>query len=107
MVFLLNLILETGTGTETAIDCNIEPRTTEGRLKKRLFCNYDRNSRPSAGTGPTVLKVKLIVKGFNFEDLENKLTVSSWLAIVTVKIDYLLFKNLEFSHLSRVGLTKT
>lgn len=87
MCFLINFISEAEAATR---DCSIEPKTTEGRLKKRLFCNYDQTSRPSAGTGPIVLKIKLIVKGFNFVDYENKLTVSSWLAMVTVKIEYFI-----------------
>lgn len=82
MISFSNNFLE----TETGFNCNVEPKTDEGRLKKRLFCNYDKYSRPTVGDAATIVKIRLIVKGFNFNDQENKLTLSSWLAMVKFKI---------------------
>lgn len=67
-----------------AIDCNIEPKNNEGRLRKNLFCNYDKTSRPSLSDGPISVKIKMILKSFEFDHLVSKLTVSSWLAMVCV-----------------------
>lgn len=68
-------------GTE-AYDCNVEPKNNEGRLRKNLFCNYDKTSRPSLIDGPISVKIKLILKAFDFDHMTSKLTVSSWLAMV-------------------------
>lgn len=65
-----------------AIDCSVEAKNNEARIKRAIFCNYDKNARPSLTDGPIKLKFKMIVKGFNFETSSNKLTVSSWLAMV-------------------------
>lgn len=65
-----------------AIDCSVEPRTNEARLRKTLFCNYDKTSRPILTDGPIAMKIKMIVKSFAFDDTSNKLTISSWLAMV-------------------------
>lgn len=60
----------------------MEAKNNEARIKRAIFCNYDKNARPSLTDGPIKLKFKMIVKGFNFETSSNKLTVSSWLAMV-------------------------
>lgn len=60
----------------------MEPKNNEARIKKSIFCNYDKSARPTLSDGPIKLKFKMIVKGFNFDSTSNKLTVSSWLAMV-------------------------
>lgn len=65
-----------------AIDCNVEPKNNEARIKKAIFCNYDKSARPTLTDGMIKLKFKMIVKGFNFDSSSNKLTVSTWLAMV-------------------------
>lgn len=65
-----------------AVDCNSEPKTNEGRLRKKLFCGYDKSSRPTLNDGTIMIKVKMIIKGFDFDDFGGKLTVSTWLAMV-------------------------
>lgn len=65
-----------------AIDCTLEPKNDEGRLRKTLLCGYDKDNRPTTADGPILVKFKMIVKGFNFEDVESKMTVSTWLAMV-------------------------
>lgn len=72
-------------GTEVdAVDCNAEPKTTEGRLRKKLLCGYDKSSRPTLNEGPIMIKMKMIIKGFDFDDYGGKLTVSTWLAMVSI-----------------------
>lgn len=67
-----------------AVDCNLEPKNNEGRIKKAIFCNYDKSARPTLNDGAIKLKFKMIVKAFNFDSMNNKLTVSSWLAMVII-----------------------
>lgn len=75
-----------------AIDCSVDPKTNEARLRKNLFCSYDKTSRPILTDGPISVKVKMIVKAFDFESLSNKLTVSSWLAMVCSIIQMYILK---------------
>lgn len=65
-----------------AIDCNAEPKNNEGRLRKTLFCNYDRDNRPILRDGPITIRFKMIIKGFMYSDTDGKLIVSTWLAMV-------------------------
>lgn len=65
-----------------AVDCNSEPKNTEGRLRKKLFCGYDKANRPILNDGPIMIKMKMIIKGFDFDDFGGRLTVSTWLAMV-------------------------
>lgn len=63
------------------MDCSLEPKNTEGRLRKMLFCSYDKDSRPILATdSPILIKFKMIVKSFLFNS--DGLTVSTWLAMV-------------------------
>lgn len=82
-----------------AVECNVDPKNNEARLRQRLFCNYDKDSRPTLNDGPIMIKFKMIIKGFMFDDANGKLTVSTWLAMVRVthndqlnlKNDFVLF----------------
>lgn len=65
-----------------AVDCKAEPKNAEGRLRKNLFCDYDKDNRPILSDGPITIKFKMIIKGFYFNDIDGKLTVSTWLAMV-------------------------
>lgn len=65
-----------------AVECDREPRNNEGRLRKNLFCGYDRDNRPTLTNGPITIKFKMIIKGFTFSDNDGRLTVSTWLAMV-------------------------
>lgn len=65
-----------------AIECNLEPKNNEARIKKAILCNYDKSARPTLTDGPIKLKFRMIVKGFNFDASTNKMTVSTWLAMV-------------------------
>lgn len=66
-----------------AIDCSVEPKNNEGRLRKNLFCGYDKTSRPILTDGAISVKIKMIIKAFEYDHLLSKLTVSSWLAMVS------------------------
>lgn len=63
----------------------MEPKNAEGRLRKNLFCDYDKDNRPILTDGPITIQFKMIIKGFMFADLDGKLTVSTWLAMVRSK----------------------
>lgn len=65
-----------------AIECDLEPKNNEGRLRKALFCSYDRENRPILTDGPINIRIKMIVKGFTFADDQGTLTVATWLAMV-------------------------
>lgn len=65
-----------------AVECDAEPKNTEGRLRKNLFCGYDRDNRPTVSGGPITIRFKMIVKGFTFDDITGKLSVATWLAMV-------------------------
>lgn len=65
----------------------MEPKNNEARIKKAIFCNYDKSARPTLTDGLIKLKFKMIVKGFNFDSTSNKLTVSTWLAMVMTAHD--------------------
>lgn len=65
-----------------AVECDHEPKNNEGRLRKTLFCGYDKDNRPTVTDGPITIKFKMIIKGFNFNDLDGKLSVSTWLGMV-------------------------
>lgn len=69
-----------------AIECDLEPKNNEGRLRKDLFCNYDRDNRPTLSDGPITIRIKMIVKGFNFADDQGTLTVATWLAMVRFSV---------------------
>lgn len=60
-----------------AVDCRAEPKNNEGRLRKFLFCGYDKDSRPT--DDKITIQLKMIVKGFDFF---GRLLVSSWLSMV-------------------------
>lgn len=82
-VFLVRLFFWSGV---EAIDCNLEPKNNEGRLRKDLFCNYDRDNRPILADGPITIRIKMIVKGFTFSDDQGTLSVATWLAMVRFSI---------------------
>lgn len=65
-----------------AFECDKEPKNDEARLRKNLFCGYDSDSRPILTNGPITIKLKMVIKGFNFNDNDGKLTVSTWLGMV-------------------------
>lgn len=74
------------TTTVEAIECDLEPKNNEGRLRKDLFCGYDRENRPILTDGPIKIRIKLIVKGFTFNDNQGTLTMGTWLAMVSVLV---------------------
>lgn len=62
------------------VDCNIEPKSKEGRLRKHLFCEYDKSDRPTFSDDPTIIKIKMILKGFEFVSIYlflNRLSLPS------------------------------
>lgn len=73
-----------------AVDCEAEPKNNEGRLRKSLFCDYDKDNRPALTDDPFTIKFKMIIKGFSFDS--NTLKVSTWLAMVVTSIRFLVFK---------------
>lgn len=74
--------------TVEAIECDLEPKNNEGRLRKDLFCGYDRENRPILTDGPIKIRIKMIVKGFTFSDTEGTLTMATWLAMVSFTVHH-------------------
>lgn len=68
-----------------AVNCEMDQITTEGRLRKKLFCNYDKDNRPTLTGDPINVNFTLLLTGFLFEDADGKLTVSSWMHMVRYK----------------------
>lgn len=69
-----------------AVQCELEPKNNEGRLRKDLFCDYDRDNRPKLAEGAITIRMKMIVKGFTFDDQQGTLAVATWLAMVRVHV---------------------
>lgn len=66
-----------------ALECDITPKTTEGRLMKDVFCDYDKSIRPVKDLkNATIVKVKMILKSFDFDEQDDKITINSWMAMV-------------------------
>lgn len=65
-----------------AVECDLEPKNNEGRLRKDLFCDYDRDNRPTLEDKPITIRIKMIVKGFTFDDSQGTLIMATWLAMV-------------------------
>lgn len=86
MIFLFLFLYFSLIARVDAVLCNVEPKNTEGRLRKNLFCNYDKENRPILTDGPILIKLKMIIKGFAFDDTAGKMTVSTWLGMVCVTI---------------------
>jgi hypothetical protein len=51
-----------------SVGCDGEPKNTEARLRRKLFCNdYDKTVRPVQNhRNKTLVKMKMIVKSFKF-----------------------------------------
>lgn len=49
-----------------SINCDLEPKNNDGRLRKRLFCNYDKSVHPSKFGLPVNVNLKMVLKGFSF-----------------------------------------
>lgn len=49
-----------------SIDCDVEPKNNDGRLKKNLLCKYDKSVHPSLTNDPITITLKMILKGFTF-----------------------------------------
>jgi hypothetical protein len=50
-----------------SISCDGEAKNTEIRLRRKLFCNYDKSVRPVNNyRNKTMVKMKMIVKTFKF-----------------------------------------
>lgn len=81
-----------------AVDCNVEAKNNEARIKKAVFCNYDKSARPTLTDGAIKLKFRMIVKGFNFDSISNKMTVSTWLAMVNRLTDVHAISKLSFMY---------
>lgn len=69
-----------------AVECSIEPKNNEGRLRQKLFCEYDRENRPTLTDRPITIRIKMIVKGFTFADEQGTLSMATWLAMVCVRV---------------------
>ena len=54
-----------------SVDCDLDPKTDEGRLRKNLLCKYDKENRPSLNGSATIVTMKMVVKGFNFVNIRN------------------------------------
>ncbi|XP_055295202.1 neuronal acetylcholine receptor subunit non-alpha-3-like [Sitodiplosis mosellana] len=79
----------------------MEPKNDEGRLRKTLFCNYDRDNRPILRDGPITIRFKMIIKGFTFSDTDSKLVVSTWLAM-TWTDDHLKWNPNDYNKLTSI-----
>ncbi|KAJ6649282.1 Neuronal acetylcholine receptor subunit alpha-7 [Pseudolycoriella hygida] len=64
-----------------SIDCDLEPKNNIGRLKKSLLCKYDKSAHPSVTDSAVTVSLKMILKGFVFDDHGKVLYVSSWLSM--------------------------
>lgn len=62
-VFLFNAVI--------SIDCDLEPKNNDARLKKSLLCKYDKTAHPSNNNEAVNITIKMIVKGFLFVRLVN------------------------------------
>lgn len=64
---LSTVILISILGRLIALECDMTPKSPEGRLMKDVFCNYDTSIRPVNDSKTTTLvKVKMILKSFDF-----------------------------------------
>ncbi|XP_037040197.1 neuronal acetylcholine receptor subunit alpha-2-like [Bradysia coprophila] len=68
------------TGFAVSVNCDIEPKNNDGKLRKSLFCKYDRTVHPALNGDAVTVTLKMIVKGFSFDEHEKVLLVSSWLS---------------------------
>lgn len=54
-------------GCLNALECDMTPKTTEARLMKDVFCEYDKTIRPVKDLkNATIVKVKMVLKSFDF-----------------------------------------
>lgn len=62
-----------------AIDCSIVPRNSEGRLRKAIFCAYDKSSRPDE-------KISIVMEfhtaSILYDESQNQLHFSSYFIAV-------------------------
>lgn len=78
------IILISIIGCLRALECDMNPKTTEGRLMKDVFCDYDKSIRPVKDLkNATIVKVKMILKSFDFDEQDDKITINSWMAMVS------------------------
>lgn len=47
----------------------MEPKNNDARLKKSLFCKYDKTTHPSHTNDPVSVTIKMILKGFTYVSL--------------------------------------
>ncbi|CAD7086208.1 unnamed protein product [Hermetia illucens] len=65
-----------------SISCDVNSKNTEARLQQQLLCSYDKSIRPVGNSkNRTTVKVKMFVKSFEYDDVEGKLTINSWLSL--------------------------
>lgn len=69
--FFTSVILISILGCLRALECEMNPKSPEGRLMKDVFCNYDRSIRPvNDSKTATIVKVKMILKSFDFVSIK-------------------------------------
>ncbi|XP_053691843.1 acetylcholine receptor subunit alpha-like [Sabethes cyaneus] len=80
-----------------AINCDVEPKTTEAVLRKKLLCSkYDKSERPVKNhTIPVLVDMHMIMQNFNFEDNLQKLYINVWLLLLW-KDEYLNWNPMEY-----------
>lgn len=59
---LLLLVVASSCQPTEAIRCDQEPPTAEGRLRKKLFCEFDQMQMPLSGAQPLEVSVRVQVK---------------------------------------------
>lgn len=64
-LILLNILLN----SVISVDCDLEPKNNDARLKKSLLCKYDKSVHPSLSNDPVIVTLKMILKGFTFVSL--------------------------------------
>ncbi|XP_055550908.1 neuronal acetylcholine receptor subunit beta-3-like [Wyeomyia smithii] len=97
MMRLLVLTLFLYTQGASAVNCDVEPKTTEATLKSKLLCSkYDKSERPVKSHSDSVhVDMHMVLQNFNFEDNLQKLYINVWL-LLQWKDEYLNWNPMEY-----------
>ncbi|XP_063932693.1 neuronal acetylcholine receptor subunit alpha-3-like [Zophobas morio] len=104
-VLLTLLLLSTA---KTDDDCRSDKsKLAPVRLRKRLLCDYDKDTRPIRDhTKPVQLVMQLMLKYYAYDMHDNSFTIDSWLALRWTD-EHLTWNPDDYESLKRIHLSHT
>ncbi|XP_001862562.2 neuronal acetylcholine receptor subunit beta-3 [Culex quinquefasciatus] len=83
--------------------CEVDPGTTDARLRKKLFCGkYDKSERPVKNhNSPITVYAHMDLQNFDFNESLQKLFLNVWFAL-RWKDEYLTWNAMEFDKIEQI-----